>query len=72
MSGGHINPAVTLGCVAAGKVTIIRAVFYIIAQCIGSIGGSAVVRVCKYILKCLVIEIYLFPSIFIYFHLYIK
>lgn len=44
VSGAHINPAVTFGCVAAGKVTIIRAVLYIIAQCIGAIGGSATMK----------------------------
>ncbi|RZF40039.1 hypothetical protein LSTR_LSTR002442 [Laodelphax striatellus] len=44
VSGAHINPAVTFGFVATGKVTIIRAVLYIIAQCIGAIGGSAALK----------------------------
>jgi len=40
-SGGHINPMVTVGLLALGKVEPLMAVFYIIAQCLGSICGSA-------------------------------
>lgn len=44
VSGGHINPAVTVGMLAGGKIKIVRAIFYIIAQCAGSTAGSASVR----------------------------
>lgn len=44
VSGGHINPAVTVGMLVGGKIKIVRAIFYIIAQCAGSTAGSASVR----------------------------
>ncbi|XP_015599465.1 aquaporin isoform X2 [Cephus cinctus] len=44
VSGGHINPAVTFGLAAIGKVPIIRAILYVLAQCVGAIAGSAVLR----------------------------
>ncbi|MEI7661894.1 MAG: aquaporin Z [Bacteroidota bacterium] len=42
ISGCHINPAVTIGVLAAGKMEIRDAVGYIVAQCVGAILGSAV------------------------------
>jgi len=42
VSGGHLNPAVTLGCVFAGRCSIFRGLFYIPAQMIGAIAGSAI------------------------------
>jgi aquaporin Z len=42
ISGGHFNPAVTLGLVAAGRVEIGQAVGYIVAQVVGAIAASAV------------------------------
>ncbi|KAJ8682723.1 hypothetical protein QAD02_018515 [Eretmocerus hayati] len=44
ISGGHVNPAVTVGLLAIGKVSLIRALLYIIVQCGGAIAGSAVLR----------------------------
>lgn len=41
ISGCHINPAVTVGLLAAGKVSVIRAILYIIAQCAGAVSGVA-------------------------------
>jgi aquaporin Z len=42
ISGCHINPAVTIGVLSAGKMTAKDAVGYIIAQCLGAIFGAAV------------------------------
>lgn len=39
ISGGHINPAVTFGLFLARKVTLARAVGYMVAQCLGAICG---------------------------------
>ena len=36
ISGGHINPAVTVGLLAAKKINIQTAVQYVIAQCLGA------------------------------------
>jgi len=44
ISGGHINPAVTLGLFLARKVSLIRAVLYMIAQCLGAICGCGLVK----------------------------
>ena len=42
VSGGHINPAVTIGLLIARKITFVRAVLYIVAQCAGAIAGSGI------------------------------
>ena len=42
ISGCHINPAVTIGVLTAGKMTVKDAIGYIIAQCLGAILGAAV------------------------------
>ncbi|KAL6967260.1 Aquaporin PIP2-7 [Sarracenia purpurea var. burkii] len=44
ISGGHINPAVTFGLFLGRKVSLIRAVLYIIAQCLGAICGVGLVK----------------------------
>jgi len=41
ISGGHFNPAVTLGLIAGGRVAANSAVGYIIAQCLGAIAACA-------------------------------
>ena len=38
VSGANLNPAVTVGLFAAGRVKLIRAILYIIVQCAGGIG----------------------------------
>nr|AFP49894.1 aquaporin 2a [Glossina morsitans morsitans] len=45
LSGGHVNPAVTLGMLVAGRVSLLRAILYVIFQCLGSIAGTAAIRV---------------------------
>ncbi len=42
VSGCHINPAVSLGMVAAGRMTLSEAIRYCIAQIAGAIAGAAV------------------------------
>ncbi|KAL3520670.1 hypothetical protein ACH5RR_018819 [Cinchona calisaya] len=44
ISGGHINPAVTFGLFLARKVSLIRAVAYMVAQCLGAISGVGLVK----------------------------
>ncbi|KAI6669377.1 hypothetical protein NL676_004262 [Syzygium grande] len=44
ISGGHINPAVTFGLFLARKVSLMRAVLYMVAQCLGAICGCGLVK----------------------------
>lgn len=44
ISGGHINPAVTFGLFLARKVSLIRAVMYMVAQCAGAVCGVGLVK----------------------------
>ncbi|CAA2970797.1 aquaporin PIP2-2-like [Olea europaea subsp. europaea] len=44
ISGGHINPAVTFGLFLARKVSMIRAIMYMVAQCLGAICGVGLVK----------------------------
>lgn len=44
ISGTHINPAVTLGVLAAGKIDLTRAIAYIVTQCLGGILGAFALR----------------------------
>ncbi|KAK4763501.1 hypothetical protein SAY87_012939 [Trapa incisa] len=44
ISGGHINPAVTFGLFLARKVSLVRAVMYMLAQCLGAICGCGLVK----------------------------
>lgn len=45
VSGCHINPAVSLGMVAAGRMTMPEAIKYIIAQIAGAIAAAAVLLI---------------------------
>ncbi|XWS71818.1 hypothetical protein CRYUN_Cryun03dG0170700 [Craigia yunnanensis] len=44
ISGGHINPAVTFGLFLARKVSLNRAIMYMVAQCLGAICGCGFVK----------------------------
>uniref|UniRef100_A0A0C9S213 TSA: Wollemia nobilis Ref_Wollemi_Transcript_22036_1416 transcribed RNA sequence n=1 Tax=Wollemia nobilis TaxID=56998 RepID=A0A0C9S213_9CONI len=44
ISGGHINPAVTFGLFLARKLSLPRALLYMICQCLGAICGAGVVK----------------------------
>ncbi|KAK1435119.1 hypothetical protein QVD17_00879 [Tagetes erecta] len=37
ISGGHVNPAVTFGAFVGGNITLLRGIFYIVAQLLGSV-----------------------------------
>ncbi|CAN1221626.1 Aquaporin TIP3-1 [Linum grandiflorum] len=44
VSGGHVNPAVTFGCLVGGRISVVRAIYYWIAQLLGSIIASLLLR----------------------------
>lgn len=44
VSGAHLNPAVTAGMLSVGNITVIKAICYIIVQCIGALAGSATLK----------------------------
>lgn len=37
VSGGHVNPAVTFGALLGGRISLIRAIYYWVAQLLGAI-----------------------------------
>lgn len=42
ISGAHINPAVTVAMVVTRKLSLAKAIFYLVAQCVGAIVGAAI------------------------------
>jgi len=44
VSGCHINPAVTCAMLVTGKIKIIKALLYIVVQCVGAIVAIAVLK----------------------------
>lgn len=46
VSGCHINPAVTLSLFVTGDIKLLRAILYIIVQCIGAAVGAVLLKVC--------------------------
>ncbi|KAM9308547.1 aquaporin-4 [Gastrophryne carolinensis] len=45
ISGGHINPAVTVAMVCIRKISLAKAVFYIFAQCLGAISAAGILYI---------------------------
>ncbi|KAL3322220.1 hypothetical protein AABB24_039722 [Solanum stoloniferum] len=45
ISGGHVNPAVTFGLALGGQITILTGLFYWIAQLLGAIVASYLLKV---------------------------
>ena len=43
ISGAHLNPAITLGLLTSCQMSVLKAFFYIIAQVLGAVAGSATV-----------------------------
>ena len=44
ISGAHMNPAVTIGFSALGRLPARDALFYLPAQCLGALAGAAAIR----------------------------
>ncbi|KAI4351954.1 hypothetical protein L6164_006253 [Bauhinia variegata] len=44
VSGGHVNPAVTFGALLGGRISVLRAIYYWIAQLLGAIVASILLR----------------------------
>lgn len=42
ISGGHINPAVTAAMLVTRKLSLAKALFYVLAQCLGAITGAGI------------------------------
>ena len=58
ISGCHINPAVTAGLLVGRKIGLIKAILYIVSQCIGAVIGTGLllVSLMPCILRKVVIE----------------
>ena len=46
ISGGHLNPAVTIGLLSAGKIDLKNALGYVISQSLAAIVAMAVIKLC--------------------------
>ena len=44
-AGCHINPAVTAGLFVGAKIGLIKAVLYIVLQCVGALIGAGLLHV---------------------------
>ncbi|XP_068948604.1 aquaporin-5 [Petaurus breviceps papuanus] len=42
VSGGHINPAITLALFVGNQISLFRTVFYVVAQLVGAIAGAGI------------------------------
>ena len=45
ISGCHINPAVTAGLLVGRKIGLIKAILYIVSQCVGAVIGTGLLSV---------------------------
>ena len=46
ISGGHFNPAVTIGLFCAQKIDAVNTIGYIIVQCLGAIVAAFLIKLC--------------------------
>jgi aquaporin Z len=44
VSGCHVNPAVTMGALASGRISVMDATGYWVAQFVGAIGAAALLK----------------------------
>ncbi|WVY98078.1 hypothetical protein V8G54_030229 [Vigna mungo] len=44
VSGGHVNPAVTFGALLGGRISVLKAIYYWVAQILGSIVAALLLR----------------------------
>ena len=42
VSGCHINPAITISMLVAGKISIKDTAFYVVFQCVGAVIGAGI------------------------------
>lgn len=46
ISGGHLNPAVTIGLFFAQKIDAVNTIGYVIAQCLGALAAAFMITLC--------------------------
>ncbi len=46
ISGGHLNPAVTIGFLTVGKINLNNAIGYIISQCLAALAAILLLKIC--------------------------
>lgn len=44
ISGGHVNPAITLGALVGGRLSLVRAIYYWLGQLLGAVLASLLLR----------------------------
>ncbi|NXC26357.1 AQP2 protein, partial [Campylorhamphus procurvoides] len=44
VSGAHLNPAVTVACLVGSQLSLLRALFYVVAQLLGGVVGAAILH----------------------------
>lgn len=67
ISGGHLNPAVTLGLAVGGNITILTGFFYWIAQLLGS---TVACLLLKYVTNGLVCTAIIFNPYYMSFYIF--
>ena len=45
VSGGHVNPSVTIGFLVTRKISLVRGILYMVVQTVGGIIGAALLKV---------------------------
>lgn len=72
ISGGHLNPAVTLGLCVGGHITVFRSILYWIDQCLASVAACALLKYLTGGLVSLIIALWggIEPTIKVYWHMH--